>query len=87
MKEGGGGQDKQLAELIDLVNYSEPEFTASGFSVSYISFLDGVLFNELANPRTPKMKAQRAAIESALETNPENYFVNTWGFQRLITRL
>lgn len=86
MKEGGGGQDKQLAELIDLVRYAEPNFGASGFSASYVSFLDGVLFNELANPRTPKMRAQRAAIESALESNSENYFLNTWGFQQLIAR-
>ena len=84
MKEGGGGQDKQLAELIDFVRYDEPEFGRSGYTVSYLSFLDGILFNELADPRTPKMRSQRGAIEAALGENPGNCFVNTWGFRRLV---
>jgi hypothetical protein len=38
MKEGGGGQDKQIGELIDFIRQNDPQ-------VSYISFLDGVYYN------------------------------------------
>lgn len=97
MKETGGGQDKQLNEIIDLIsssNHGNP-------NLYYISFLDGVLFNrlflgidyidenvikkELAK-YTPnnKLLSQKKAIFEALNKFSNNYFVNTYGFKNLI---
>ena len=85
MKEVGGGQDKQLTELIDLIRYQEPDFDrGQGFDISYVAFLDGVLFNELVQPSAAKMRRQKFDIEDFLTRNPDNYFVNTWGFNQLI---
>lgn len=49
--------------------------------MSYVSFLDGVYFNELAT-KTPtgKTEAQLKQIRQALRANRYNYFVNTAGF-------
>jgi hypothetical protein len=83
IKEGGGGQDKQLAELISLVQQSEK-------NISYLSFLDGHYFNHLADlglrsyGRSTKMHRQIDAIRQALETNPRNFFVNTHGINELL---
>lgn len=75
MKEGGGGQDKQIGELIDFIRQNDPQ-------VSYISFLDGVYFNELAvaDQSERKSRAQLNQIRQALRANRYNYFVNTAGF-------
>lgn len=43
LKETGGGQDKQMTEIIDFISWGER-------GVYYISFMDGILFNELINP-------------------------------------
>lgn len=85
LKETGGGQDKQLAELIDLISHAEtPLQTDRQTRVSYLAFLDGVLFNALRAPSSRKMQAQRQAIEQHLTACQDNYFVNTWGFRRLL---
>lgn len=85
MKEVGGGQDKQLAELIALISDAEDACVREAArQVSYVAFLDGVLFNELKEPRARKLRQQRQDILEALERCPENYFVNSWGFNRLI---
>lgn len=85
MKETGGGQDKQLSELIELIGHGEPGFSEpGGLQISYVAFLDGVLFNALRAPRNAKMRQQRADIECNLRAHPRNRFVNTWGFERLI---
>ncbi len=82
LKESGGGQYKQMSEIINLISYKDKD-------VSYIAFLDGVYFNVLANPKITKGKVfeQRKAIYNYLKTNPQNYFVNTYGFIRLLTNL
>lgn len=79
MKEMGGGQDKQVSELISLISYKEqnPRF-------GYISFLDGIYFNTFINPTAPKSKEQVRQIRNNLSANPKNYFVNTWGINELI---
>lgn len=83
IKEGGGGQDKQLAELISLVQQSEE-------SVTYLAFLDGLYFNRLAdvgerrNERPSKIHRQIDAIRHALKANPGNFFVNTHGINTLL---
>lgn len=78
LKESGGGQDKQMTELVDLIKYSQE-------NVVYISYLDGPYFNELEMPNvdTKTFKIKQDIIEN-LTTNPNNYFVNTSGFDSLI---
>ena len=80
MKEFGGGQDKQIAELLDFIRESE-----SDLRIHYVSFLDGILFNRLFHPKAKaKVKMQQLGILAALKEFKANYFVNTYGFQELI---
>lgn len=78
LKESGGGQDKQMTELVDLIKYTQDK-------VVYISYLDGPYFNELEMPtvNTKTYKIKQDIIEN-LTQNPNNYFVNTSGFNSLI---
>lgn len=84
MKEGGGWQNKQIAEIIDLINFSE-----TNPDIHYVSFLDGVFFNKLSNKNNfdPKTKAQVEQIENALKNHKQNYFLNTKGFLKLINSI
>mgnify|MGYP003394146616 CR=1 FL=1 len=82
MKEGGGGQNKQVNELIDFINFSE-----NNKNVYYISFLDGLYFNLFTDERylkKGKIYDQLKGIKKALSQNKGNYFVNTSGFINLI---
>ncbi len=81
MKESGGGQDKQVTELIALVSQDE-----IGERAGYVGYLDGIYFNSLADPARAGAKAREKVgqIRSALATQPNNYFVNTHGFRALI---
>jgi hypothetical protein len=81
MKEGGGGQDKQVSELISLVSYSE-----KNPGLGYVSFLDGIYFNGFIRPSLPKTREQVRQINDYLEKNKNNYFVNTWGFDQLLKK-
>jgi len=82
MKEGGGGQNKQMSEIINFISYAD-----SG--VHYISFLDGVYFNLLAdkNVKSGKSFEQINSIFNNLKKNKQNYFVNTYGFRQLVKSL
>ncbi len=79
----GGGQDKQISELIEILNLSEKN------GVSYISFLDGKYSNILLsdNGHGDKITTQRKEIKKFLKNNPDNYWVNTTGFKNLISDL
>lgn len=79
----GGGQDKQISELIEILNLSEKN------GVSYISFLDGKYSNILlgSNGHGDKIITQKKEIKKFLNNNPDNYWVNTAGFERLISDL
>lgn len=79
----GGGQDKQISELIEILNLSEKN------GVSYISFLDGKYSNILlsSNGHGNKITTQRKEIKKFLNNNPNNYWVNTAGFEHLILDL
>lgn len=80
IKEPGGAQDKQIAELIDFIRKCEAE---SAFH--YVSFLDGLYFNELIRENSDDKRAfQKRAILECLENCPSNYFVNTAGFKALL---
>lgn len=84
MKEGGGGQNKQVNEVIDFINFSE-----GNENVHYVSFLDGLYFNLFADERylrKGKICDQLKGIKKALSQNKGNYFVNTSGFKKLIDK-
>ena len=78
LKELGGGQDKQMTEIIDFVGYDER-------LINYVSFMDGILFNELINPKTSnKLYRDKVNIINNLDKCKFNYFVNEYGFNKLI---
>lgn len=78
LKELGGGQDKQMTEIIDFIGYDER-------LINYVSFMDGILFNELTNPRTTnKLYRDKENIINNLNKCKFNYFVNEFGFNKLI---
>ncbi|MFA6533464.1 MAG: hypothetical protein WCT22_05760 [Patescibacteria group bacterium] len=79
----GGGQDKQISELIEILNLREKN------RISYISFLDGKYSNILLgeNGHGDKITTQRKEIKKFLNNNPDNYWVNTAGFTSLISDL
>lgn len=80
-KELGGGQDKQMTEIIDFIGYDER-------GIHYVSYLDGVLFNDLKDPRdTNKIYRDKMHILNNLEHNKYNYFVNNYGFKKLISSI
>lgn len=80
----GGEQDKQISELIEIINLREKDE-----NMSYISFLDGNYSNVLLNrgDSGEKLQTQRDEIRYALSVNNQNYWVNTEGFERLISDL
>ncbi|MDP2820982.1 MAG: hypothetical protein Q8O39_02170 [bacterium] len=79
----GGGQDKQISELIEILGLREKN------NISYISFLDGKYSNILLSQagNGDKITTQRKEIDKCLKNNPNNYWVNTAGFMRLISDL
>ncbi len=79
----GGGQDKQISELIEILGLNEKN------NISYISFLDGKYSNILlgSNSGGDKITTQREEINGCLNHNPDNYWVNTAGFIELIMDL
>ena len=79
----GGGQDKQISELIEILRLNEKN------NISYISFLDGKYSNILLgnNSGGDKITTQRKEINKFLKNNPNNYWVNTAGFESLISDL
>ncbi len=90
LKETGGLQDKQISELIALIDNQGDE------GISYVAYLDGIYFNKFiasrldqnkVKPSTGKISKQKENIEKCLANNPSNYFLNTHGFQKLICTL
>ncbi|HHT38183.1 MAG TPA: hypothetical protein GXZ95_02070 [Mollicutes bacterium] len=94
IKESGGAQDKQIKELIGLMNLDLPP------NIFVISFMDGVYSNHLLdisedninNPDTiirggnvTKIRRQRYEIINSLKTFNNVYWVNTYGLQELIS--
>lgn len=85
MKEGGGGQDKQINEVISFISFQE-----RNPKIHYISFLDGIHFNLFANKKylnRGKILSQLLNIKQNLKRNAQNYFVNTAGFKKLLSEL
>jgi len=86
MKEIGGGQNKQVSEVIDFVGYSE---SSSISPVHYVTFMDGLYFNLFKQPSesNEKLLTQKANIQTNLKANQNNYFVNTAGFHKLLKEI
>lgn len=85
MKEGGGGQNKQINEIISLIGFSE-----SDKKIHFISFLDGTYFNLFTDNKhltKGKISKQINGIRDSLKINKQNYFVNTAGFKELFKTL
>lgn len=77
---GGGGQDKQISELIEIASLKE-----RNKNIFYISFLDGVYSNIILNNDNVgnKLAQQRKEIKKYLNKNSNNFWVNTAGFSAL----
>lgn len=80
IKGSGGGQDKQMTEVINFIRYSEKDP-----SIHYLVFLDGEYANRLFSRPSPKIQRQHDDIRGCLKKNPGNYFVNTEGFRQFLS--
>ena len=93
IKEGGGAQDKQIKELINLLNIQTED------NIKILSFMDGVYSNLLlditeeefanhhsilTNGRRTKAKTQRYEILHNLKNNTNAFWANTVGFERFL---
>ncbi|PIP18091.1 MAG: hypothetical protein COX43_00665 [Parcubacteria group bacterium CG23_combo_of_CG06-09_8_20_14_all_35_9] len=80
----GGGQDKQISELIEILSLKE-----KNKNIFYIVFLDGNYSNILLGNEKcgDKLKTQRKEIQKYLKSNPRNYWLNTNGFISLFSDL
>lgn len=78
----GGGQDKQLSELIEILSLQE-----KNDNIFYISFLDGVYSNILLadDEAGGKLSIQRGEIKKLLKKNSRSYWVNTAGIETLFS--
>ncbi len=84
IKESGGGQDKQINELIAFINNKDHKQKFN--NIFYIAFLDGVYFNKFKekNPSI-KIKTQSQRIKKCLQKKDKtNFFVNTYGLKKLL---
>lgn len=79
MKENGGGQDKQIVEILSFINNEE-----SNPHTHYITYLDGIFSNRLVENATSKNKRQYEYILQIFQKHPNNYFVNTKTFEMLL---
>lgn len=84
MKGSGGGQDKQLVEIINFIRYQE-----RNPNIHYMVYLDGEYANMLLSEaaRSPKLERQHQDVVSCLTSNPQNYFVNPAGFVQFLAEL
>lgn len=83
MKGSGGGQDKQLTEVINFIRYAEEDE-----HIHYVTYLDGEYSNLLHGDTTqPKIRRQYDDAMSCLIKHPGNFFLNTAGFEKFIQDL
>ena len=84
VKEGGGGQYKQLTEIIEFINVLKD---IDSKDIYHVSFLDGIYYKELVDPNDgTKPHKQKKGIESALKGNSNAFFVNTFGLHELLKK-
>ncbi|KKS22947.1 MAG: hypothetical protein UU81_C0045G0006 [Microgenomates group bacterium GW2011_GWC1_41_8] len=85
LKVGGGVQDKQIIEIINLLN-----FKTGKENHHTVSFLDGIYSNALlsigvgSRSRKLKNKIQKQYVDviKSLKNNPGNFWLNTAGFEK-----
>ena len=83
MKGSGGGQDKQLTEIINFIRYAELDV-----HIHYVTYLDGEYSNLLHGDTTqPKIRCQYDDAVACLRNHPGNYFLNTAGFKKFVEQL
>ena len=83
MKGSGGGQDKQLTEVINFIRYAETDE-----HIHYITYLDGEYSNLLHSGTTqPKIRRQYDDALACLRNHPGNYFLNTAGFEEFVREI
>lgn len=75
----GGGQDKQIKELIEVISNTEKK----NKDVFYISFIDGRYFQDVLLSEAPKNIQQVIDIEKALYST-DNFWLNTAGFKSFL---
>lgn len=80
---GGGGQNKQINELIDVIKNKSDQY-------HFVAFLDGIHSNTILSASvsgsvSPKVRAQYKDILKALKINKGNYWINTDGFRKLFS--
>ena len=91
IKGSGGGQNKQLNEVIDFIGFTEKDK-----HVHYVSFLDGEYSNLLHDSslrsktkrkKQNKITKQYNSILRCLRKNEGNYFLNTAGFKKFVQQI
>ena len=84
---GGGGQNKQILELIELIRNN-----TKSSRYHLVAFLDGIHSNTLldnknknleSNKENNKIQNQYADLISTLKLRKSNYWINTAGFKKL----
>ncbi len=83
---GGGGQNKQILELIDLIKNK-----TNSSNHHFVAFLDGIYSNTLLsnyqnienNSEKNKIQNQYSDLIKTLKTRKNNYWLNTAGFKKL----
>lgn len=89
LKEGGGSQDKQIKELIEIIKINNPHP-----NVYIAAFLDGVYSNTLLNIpadinnrmlHNNKVAEQQRDIIQTLRSIPKAYWLNTAGYTSFIS--
>jgi len=88
LKEGGGSQDKQIHELIAIL-----QCATANANILLAAFMDGVYSNKILNSnnltdetarKTTKLRTQRRDIEAALAQNATSFWFNTAGFAAFV---
>lgn len=76
----GGGQNKQISELIKIVGLKE-----KNKNICYLVFLDGSYSNIFLSEKRggKKLETQRKDTKRYLTRNPNSFWVNTAGFRAL----
>lgn len=91
IKGSGGGQDKQLSEVIDFIRYKEKDG-----HIHFVVYLDGEysnllhdksLHNKKNSKKQTKIGKQYNSIIRCLRKNDGNYFLNTAGFKKFIQQI
>lgn len=79
---GGGEQNKQVSELIEILSLKE-----KNPNIFYIAFLDGTHSNVIlgdVSSRAIMIKQQQREIIQYIKRNPKSFWMNTAGFKSLL---